>query len=106
MLPTQNKTLNQDDFKDIMVRFSIEACDDVQDFRDVRYPHLTPTTLLAPPQQQKEYHEKTYNSEDSRVVTHRTTSSPISCVCIEDRTGFAIFSFLWSYVVVMVNAGD
>ena len=43
----------------------------------------------------------TLEKESSTQRTgHYTTNEPVNCVCIEDRTGFAIFIFLWSYVLV------
>jgi hypothetical protein len=36
---------------------------------------------------------KTYSSEDSRVVTHRSTNSPVSCLCMAERTGCALSTF-------------
>ncbi|KAF2786676.1 hypothetical protein K505DRAFT_255146, partial [Melanomma pulvis-pyrius CBS 109.77] len=42
--------------------------------------------------------EKTYNSRDSPMVTHLTTSPPVSCLCKAERTGSPIFMILWSYV--------
>ncbi|KAF2797394.1 hypothetical protein K505DRAFT_235632, partial [Melanomma pulvis-pyrius CBS 109.77] len=41
---------------------------------------------------------KTYNSRDSPMVTHLTTSPPVSCLCKAERTGSPIFMILWSYV--------
>lgn len=46
--------------------------------------------------------KKTYNSENSRVVTQSTNTSPVSCVCIGDRTGYAVFGFLCASI--MANA--
>ena len=43
---------------------------------------------------------KTYNSGDSPVVTHLTTSPPVHCLSTAERTGSSIFSVLWSYVKV------
>nr|POE77820.1 hypothetical protein CFP56_09463 [Quercus suber] len=45
---------------------------------------------------------KTYNSEDSHVVTHRTTNSPVDCLCMAERTGCPVLSRLWSYVLILV----
>ena len=45
--------------------------------------------------------KKTYNSEDSLVVTHLTTNSPVHCLYMAERTGSLVFSVLWSYVVEM-----
>jgi hypothetical protein len=41
---------------------------------------------------------KTYNSGDSPVVTHLTTSPPVSCLTRAERTGSRDFKILWSYV--------
>ncbi|KAJ5783594.1 uncharacterized protein N7518_009271, partial [Penicillium psychrosexuale] len=42
--------------------------------------------------------QKTYNSEDSLVVTHPTTNSPACGLSTAERTGSPIFHTLWSYV--------
>ncbi|KAK0729266.1 hypothetical protein B0T21DRAFT_292040, partial [Apiosordaria backusii] len=42
--------------------------------------------------------KKTYNTEDSPVVTHLSTSSALSCLKRGERTGSRIFSWIWSYV--------
>nr|POE77924.1 hypothetical protein CFP56_09566 [Quercus suber] len=47
----------------------------------------------------EECQNKTYNSEDSHVVTHRTTNSPVDCLCMAERTGCPVLSRLWSYVL-------
>ena len=41
---------------------------------------------------------KTYNSWDSRVVTHRNTSQPVPGLSTADRTGSPVLPDLWSYV--------
>jgi hypothetical protein len=41
---------------------------------------------------------KTYNSGDSPVVTHLTTSPPVRCLNMAERTGSLVFNVLWSYV--------
>ncbi|KAF2704339.1 hypothetical protein K504DRAFT_519000, partial [Pleomassaria siparia CBS 279.74] len=41
---------------------------------------------------------KTYNSRDSPMVTHLTTSPPVRCLCKAERTGSPVFIVLWSYV--------
>jgi hypothetical protein len=43
---------------------------------------------------------KTYNSEDSLVVTHPTTNSPACGLSTAERTGSPVFHTLWSYVLV------
>ncbi|KAJ5261832.1 hypothetical protein N7505_008699 [Penicillium chrysogenum] len=40
--------------------------------------------------------QKTYNSEDSLVVTHPTTNSPACGLSTAERTGSPIFHTLWS----------
>ncbi|KAF2714664.1 hypothetical protein K504DRAFT_367030, partial [Pleomassaria siparia CBS 279.74] len=41
---------------------------------------------------------KTYNSRDSPMVTHLTTSPPVRCLNIAEQTGCVRFIVLWSYV--------
>jgi hypothetical protein len=64
--------------------------------------HLTsqlskPTQL--PPLNIHLKNKKTYNSGDSPVVTHLTTSPPIHCLTRAERTGSRDLNVLWSYVV-------
>ncbi|KAF2685345.1 hypothetical protein K458DRAFT_300984, partial [Lentithecium fluviatile CBS 122367] len=47
-------------------------------------------------------HTKTYNSGDSLVVTHLTTSPPVKCLGKAERTGSPGFIFLWSYVLDLI----
>ena len=42
---------------------------------------------------------KTYSSRDSHVVTHRSTNLPFNCLCMAERTGCPVFSWLWPYVL-------
>ncbi|KAH7390766.1 hypothetical protein DE146DRAFT_142482 [Phaeosphaeria sp. MPI-PUGE-AT-0046c] len=42
---------------------------------------------------------KTYNSGDSLMVTHSTTSPPVRCLNRAERTGSLVFNVLWSYVM-------
>ncbi|KAJ6184931.1 hypothetical protein N7519_006232 [Penicillium mononematosum] len=51
----------------------------------------------------KKKHAKTYNSEDSLVVTHPTTNSPACGLSTAERTGSPVFHTLWSYVLVQVR---
>ncbi|KAJ5171283.1 uncharacterized protein N7500_004066 [Penicillium coprophilum] len=44
---------------------------------------------------------KTYNSEDSLVVTHPTTNSPACGLSTAERTGSPVFHTLWSYVLAV-----
>jgi hypothetical protein len=43
---------------------------------------------------------KTYNRRDSQMVTHSSTSRPVQCLCMAERTGCPVFTDLWSYVIV------
>ncbi|KAJ5557982.1 hypothetical protein N7461_001954 [Penicillium sp. DV-2018c] len=48
---------------------------------------------------------KTYNSEDSLVVTHPTTNSPACGLSTAERTGSPVFHTLWSYVIgILLNS--
>ncbi|KAL2186836.1 hypothetical protein L209DRAFT_802856, partial [Thermothelomyces heterothallicus CBS 203.75] len=47
----------------------------------------------------KETESKTYNTEDSPVVTDLSTSSAVSSLSMGERTGSRIFYCLWSYVL-------
>ncbi|KUM56280.1 hypothetical protein ACN42_g10939 [Penicillium freii] len=49
--------------------------------------------------------KKTYNSEDSLVVTHPTTNSPACGLSTAERTGSPVFHTLWSYVSFYVLKG-
>ena len=42
--------------------------------------------------------KKTYNRRDSQMVTHSSTSRPVQCLCMAERTGCPVFTDLWSYV--------
>ncbi|KAF1942817.1 hypothetical protein EJ02DRAFT_344672, partial [Clathrospora elynae] len=46
---------------------------------------------------------KTYNSRDSPVVTHLTTSPPVRGLTCGERTGSSVLLYLWSYVAVRVT---
>jgi hypothetical protein len=43
---------------------------------------------------------KTYNRRDSQMVTHSSTSRPVQCLCMAERTGCPVFTDLWSYVFI------
>jgi hypothetical protein len=45
--------------------------------------------------------KKTYNRRDSQMVTHSSTSRPVQCLCMAERTGCPVFTDLWSYVLVL-----
>ena len=55
------------------------------------------------PRIKKQNENKTYNSEDSLVVTHPTTNSPACGLSTAERTGSPIFHTLWSYVSLYVR---
>jgi hypothetical protein len=48
--------------------------------------------------QKKVSNSKTYNRRDSQMVTHSSTSRPVQCLCMAERTGCPVFTDLWSYV--------
>ena len=47
---------------------------------------------------------KTYNRRDSQMVTHSSTSRPVQCLCMAERTGCPVFTDLWSYVMTVVRS--
>jgi hypothetical protein len=49
-------------------------------------------------QQKKIKEVKTYNRRDSQMVTHSSTSRPVQCLCMAERTGCPVLTDLWSYV--------
>ena len=51
--------------------------------------------LVAREQHKK---RKTYNTEDSQVVTDPSTNSALCCLYMGERTGSLVFSRMWSYV--------
>ncbi|KAJ5175669.1 uncharacterized protein N7482_001546 [Penicillium canariense] len=46
----------------------------------------------------KTENKKTYNSQDSHVVTHHTTNWPACGLSTAERTGSPVLHTLWSYV--------
>ena len=65
--------------------------------RFMRYKKVGGTSaLLGSPRGQK---AKTYNRRDSQMVTHSSTSRPVQCLCMAERTGCPVFTDLWSYVL-------
>jgi hypothetical protein len=44
--------------------------------------------------------QKTYNRRDSQMVTHSSTSRPVQCLCMAERTGCPVLTDLWSYVPI------
>ena len=49
---------------------------------------------------------KTYNRRDSQMVTHSSTSRPVQCLCMAERTGCPVFTDLWSYVFMGDKTGS
>jgi hypothetical protein len=37
------------------------------------------------------------------MVTHSSTSRPVQCLCMAERTGCPVFTDLWSYVLIINN---
>jgi hypothetical protein len=37
------------------------------------------------------------------MVTHSSTSRPVQCLCMAERTGCPVFTDLWSYVLDSIN---
>jgi hypothetical protein len=35
------------------------------------------------------------------MVTHSSTSRPVQCLCMAERTGCPVFTDLWSYVFII-----
>ncbi|KAK6825416.1 hypothetical protein PG987_012910 [Apiospora arundinis] len=48
--------------------------------------------------------QKTYNTEDSQVVTDPSTNSALCCLYMGERTGSLVFSRMWSYVTISSSA--
>jgi hypothetical protein len=46
---------------------------------------------------------KTYNRRDSQMVTHSSTSRPVQCLCMAERTGCPVLTDLWSYVLICLT---
>jgi hypothetical protein len=51
-------------------------------------------------QAKKQKQKKTYNRRDSQMVTHSSTSRPVQCLCMAERTGCPVLTDLWSYVLI------
>ncbi|KAK3331695.1 hypothetical protein B0T19DRAFT_85563 [Cercophora scortea] len=68
------------------------------------HPQAPPKhTIKAPPYQSKPDQngaKNTYNTRDSLVVTHPTTSLAVACLSRAERTGCRVLKCLWSYVKV------
>ena len=54
----------------------------------------------------REREKNTYNTGDSPVVTHLSTSPAISSLSRAERTGCRVFYYLWSYVIVYCDVKD
>jgi hypothetical protein len=37
------------------------------------------------------------------MVTHSSTSRPVQCLCMAERTGCPVFTDLWSYVLKLTG---
>ena len=37
------------------------------------------------------------------MVTHSSTSRPVQCLCMAERTGCPVFTDLWSYVPINIQ---
>jgi hypothetical protein len=37
------------------------------------------------------------------MVTHSSTSRPVQCLCMAERTGCPVLTDLWSYVLILVK---
>jgi hypothetical protein len=55
-------------------------------------------TAKKPTCMDPEQKTKTYNRRDSQMVTHSSTSRPVQCLCMAERTGCPVLTDLWSYV--------
>jgi hypothetical protein len=64
-------------------------------FYKIRRAH---TTCRRPFMDTCKKKQNTYNSGDSLMVTHLTTSPPVRCLNRAERTGSLVFNVLWSYV--------
>ena len=53
----------------------------------------------------KNLRPKTYNRRDSQMVTHSSTSRPVQCLCMAERTGCPVLTDLWSYVLIQTGFG-
>ena len=53
----------------------------------------------ASPEERRTKRSKTYNTRDSLVVTHPTTSLAVAGLSRGERTGSRVFQCLWSYVL-------
>ncbi|KAJ5395278.1 uncharacterized protein N7487_009581 [Penicillium crustosum] len=63
-------------------------------------PYIRWLKLNFPNRLKERAKTKTYNSEDSLVVTHPTTNSPACGLSTAERTGSPVFHTLWSYFMV------
>ena len=50
--------------------------------------------------------KNTYNTRNSLVVTHPTTSLAVTCLSMGERTGSRVLKCLWSYVKVWGGLGE
>ena len=59
--------------------------------------------IESPERSKKKHRKKTYNTRDSLVVTHPTTSLAVTGLSMGERTGSRIFQCLWSYVISLAR---
>jgi hypothetical protein len=59
---------------------------------------LTITRFVVNEHRDRQKDKRTYNRRDSQMVTHSSTSRPIQCLCMAERTGCPVLTDLWSYV--------
>ena len=79
--------------------------EDSHGFRHACSLSINHTYLIESSPRIKNKKTKTYNSEDSLVVTHPTTNSPACGLSTAERTGSPVFHTLWSYVACYMCEG-
>ena len=65
----------------------------------IQWNFLKIITCIWENARKKEKEKETYNSRDSLVVTHPTTSQPACGLSTAERTGSPVFHTLWSHVL-------
>jgi hypothetical protein len=63
------------------------------------HAHPKLSRLCANRLESKKKKTTTYNRRDSQMVTHSSTSRPVQCLCMAERTGCPVLTDLWSYVL-------
>jgi hypothetical protein len=67
------------------------------------FRELCTLRLGARMQPKQKKNAKTYNRRDSQMVTHSSTSRPVQCLCMAERTGCPVLTDLWSYVLYITK---